>query len=68
MSEKTIGQCICENLLLNRTKQLNELRRLLKECREVFRDNLKARNFKDEVSMSRCIDRINDALKRRRGT
>jgi hypothetical protein len=66
MSDKTLGQCICENLLVNRTRQVNELRRLLRDCGEVFRDNLKMRNYKDEVSMLRCYDEIREVLKPKR--
>jgi hypothetical protein len=66
MSNKTIGQCMAENLLLKRTKQVNDLRRLLRDCGEVFRDNLKMRNYKDEASMLRCYDEIQEVLKPKR--
>lgn len=62
----TVGQSICEHLLLTRTKERDDARRLLKECGEVFRDNLQMRNYKDEVSMLRCYDAITEMLKRKR--
>jgi len=38
--------------------ELEKARELLKLCKDTFQDNLKARNYKDEVSMSKRFEEI----------
>ncbi len=44
--------------LAEKAAELEKARELLKACKDTFQDNLKARNYKDEVSMLKRFDEI----------